>query len=419
MMIKISVYSITLSVFLLIIINPLSIAEENPLPCSKHPKWDNWVEGDYLTTDWKGYRTKLEDKGITIEGSYTAEIFTKARGGLTNKFKGKYLGIIDTSLTLDTEKLGLWKGGTAYVSFQNTHGSGISTRYIGDIQLISSIDPEQNITHLNEYYIIQSFFKDILVFKAGKQDANDSFAYLENSEDFIQSSLTSPPNMPVPTYPLTGMGLATFITPHECFTFKYGLFDGNPNRSSFGLKTAFDGHDGAVHLFEGSFNSKIKSLKGNYIVGGWFHSGDHEEITTASFIRQFNHNYGFYAGIDQMLYKESTDKEDDQGLYLLGQYSYTPAKYSEISHYFGGALLYRGLIPHRNNDTSGIGVAIADISNRFKTLEGRGAETALEIFHKFQLTPWLIIQPDLQFIFSPDGIEKNAIAIGVRSIINF
>lgn len=326
---------------------------------------------------------------------------------------------MDTSLTLDTEKLGLWKGGTLYASFQNAHGSSISSRYVGDIQIISNIDPVNNMTHLNEYYIIQSLFNEKLVFKGGKQDANNSFAYLGNSEHFINSSFALPPNIPLPTYPLPGLGIATFITPCKYFTFKHGLFDGNPGRGSLGFKSAFDGHDGVINLFELSFNSQIKNLTGNYMFGGWVHSGDIEEITNQPFPRQYSNNYGIYAGIDQMLYKESKDDEDAQGLYLLGQYSYTPKNHSEISHYIGGGLVYNGLIPHRDNDSTGIGVAIADISDRYHTIDGRTYETVMEIYHKFQLTPWLTVQPDLQFIFNPNGQEKNAIAIGIRSVIRF
>ena len=46
-------------------------------------------------------------------------------------------------------------------------------------------------------------------------------------------------------------------------------------------------------------------------------------------------------------------------------------------------------------------------------------ETAIEIFHKFQLSPWLSLKPVLQYIFNPGGDGRDAIVVGARVEIAF
>jgi porin len=57
----------------------------------------------------------------------------------------------------------------------------------------------------------------------------------------------------------------------------------------------------------------------------------------------------------------------------------------------------------------------------------RSSETVIELMYQAQLTPWWMLQPDLQYIFNPGGgvlnpdgtLRRNALVIGVRSSLNF
>lgn len=378
-----------------------------------------WQEGPYATGDWKGLRTNLEDHGITLEVTYYAEPFMKTHGGLTNHSAVKYLGLVDYSVTFDTEKMGLWKGGTIYVLGQNLHGHGLTEQQIGDIQTVSSID-SANFTQLSEYWIEQEFIKDRFKIKVGKMDANSDFSIFDVTENYINSSFTLNPTIPMPTYPDPAIGGIIFVRPYKGFVLQTGVFDGETDTGHFGFKTAFDGDGGAFIITQPSIEHNVKNLPGKYIAGFWYHSGDLEEITINPRPRLLRSHYGFYGGFSQMLYREdSSDEENLQGITLHAQYGWTPAKCHEITNFYGAGLSYTGLIPHRNDDVAGIGVAVGDISNRLSNFKGTSAETVMEIFYRFQITPFLSIQPDLQYIFKPNGIEKDALAIGVRTIISF
>ena len=72
-------------------------------------------------------------------------------------------------------------------------------------------------------------------------------------------------------------------------------------------------------------------------------------------------------------------------------------------------LIYRGLLPDRDADVVGAGVAWAELFQG-----GTNQETVVELFYRTQLTPRLMMQPDLQYITSPSGIYRDALAVGLR-----
>lgn len=239
-----------------------------------------WINGDYATGDRKGIRTKLEEKGVTLGAEYINNNFLKMRGGLNNKHPLKYQGLINTSIEINTEKLGLWKGGRAYTSFANLHGSGLTNNYVGDLQVLSNIDAP-SYAQLYEYWYEQSLLGDKVKVKIGRQDANADFCVLENAGEYINSSFGIAPNVPIPMYPAPGLGVSTIISPNKLVDIKYGFFDGGAQIGSNAFKTPFDGNDGAVHITELSFKPEIKGHLGNYIAGYWLHTGDTDEITNS------------------------------------------------------------------------------------------------------------------------------------------
>lgn len=385
-------------------------------PKEKETPFKGWINGDNATGDWNGLRTKLEEKGITLGAEYINDNFLKMNGGLNNKHPLKYQGLINTYLELDTEKMGLWKGGKVFTNFANLHGNGLTDNYVGDLQVISNIDAKP-YGQLYEYWYQQSILNDKLKIKIGKQDANLDFCSLESAGEYVNSSFGLIPNLPIPAYPSPGLGISAIISPNKYVDLKYGFFDGGSQISTNGFKTAFDGKDGTVHLAEINLKPEIKGHQGNYIAGYWFHTGDADEITDSENARTFKHNQGFYTGFDQRIFNEKEDKE--QGLNIIGQFGWAPSDRNEIARYYGAGLRYTGLIPKRSKDITGIGTAIADVSNRYKSIDGRTQETAFEVFHKIQLTNWLALQPGMQYIFNPGGNGRNAFAFGVRSIISF
>lgn len=393
-------------------------------PEKKKTRLEGWVTGDYLTGDWRGFRTQLEEKGIKFGSSYLGGPAKKFRGGgIGNRKELKGYGLYNLELTLDTEKMGLWKGGTFYTLYQNKRGMGLTRDYMGDRQTLDSYD-FRTMNQLSAYWY-QHVWKDGKYrIKAGKQDANSEFCGLYHGFDFLNTSFSIMPSMGAfPTYPEPAMGITAAVSPNDKFTIKNGTFDARGRGSISGFNTAFGSKATTYNITELEFKPTIKKLPGRYISGYWISSKNVQDYTTnvdssGDFItKTYPTNMGVYTAFEQMVFKEKKNNPDDiQGLTLIGQAGFSPQDRNDISRYFGTAVHYVGPIPKRDNDVLGLGAAMAGFSNRLKTIDGRsGQEASLELFYKIQLTPWLYIQPDVQYIMNPNGMNKNSFAFAMRT----
>lgn len=95
--------------------------------------------------------------------------------------------------------------------------------------------------------------------------------------------------------------------------------------------------------------------------------------------------------------------------------------------FFGAGLVYTGLFPGRGEDQFGIGLASAINGANFNDgredagLAATSAESALEFTYRLQAMPWLVIQPDIQYILKPGAVPggDDALAFIVRSELAF
>lgn len=388
--------------------------------------FQGWVEGEYATGDWGGLRSTLEEHGVTIEAVHLSDVSQKLYGGIQkSRYPHKAFGVIDTAIILDTEKMGLWHGGTAVTRFQHKYGNGLGDR-IGAFQDIDAYDVRR-FTQLSEYWYEQALFKDRLKLKIGKQDACYDFLALDMAPNFINNSHAYfMPNIPLPAYPDQALGVVLKIEPTEWLSFKSGWYDGKAKGGTSGFDTAFSGGSVAFLIEELGIRHNMKNMPGTFLTGYWLHTGHVDELKEyapgedPTIIAQ---TMGWYMEAEQMIWKEKKDDaEDTQGLSVLGQFSWAPSDRSEISRYYGSALMYKGLFPKRDDDIFGLGAAVAQLSGRLKHIsdDGRkGAETILEMFYKAQITKWFSVQPFTQVVFNPDGKNPNAFALGLRTMISF
>ena len=92
-----------------------------------------------------------------------------------------------------------------------------------------------------------------------------------------------------------------------------------------------------------------------------------------------------------------------------------------------GGLIYKGLVPGRNNDTTAVQMAYAKYSDKIKeSQQSVGAnpqkyEMMFEFTHKVMITNWMYMQPDLQYIIQPGGAGDidDALVIGFQFGLTF
>ena len=105
-----------------------------------------------------------------------------------------------------------------------------------------------------------------------------------------------------------------------------------------------------------------------------------------------------------MIWKENDDPKDKQGIAVAGRYGQASGEVNKIEEFWALAVQYEGLIPTRDEDLLGLGVAQGIIGNENRRINPRAyRETVYELYYSIKMAPWLTISPDLQFITNTGG----------------
>lgn len=395
---------------------------------SKEPAKTEWFGGislwewSHLTGDWGGCRTRMEAKGFTFDASYTLDWSSVWEGGLNNVASTRSL--LSMGGTFDFEKMFDLKGASFFVGFESADMRG-GSRDVGDYAGVSNIDTGENVDDIPEVWYQQKLFDDKLRLKLGKVDANLEFAFPDFAGEFLNSAAaySSTSNITLPTYPNPAMGAVAFVYPVEWLYVGAGFFD---NSNAVGVPTGTHGPNelwhGADFLWIGETGitwNQLGSLgKGRLAFGGW-HS-------TAEFARfdggTENGTNGFYANLSQQLIKREgwKDDEDPRGLFAFAQYGWGDEDVNDAANHFGIGLSVLGTFAARDDDAAGLYFSFNDLSDDPNAGYPED-EYVIEGFYKIQLTPWLFVKPDIQYVCNPGGASDvdNAVVGAIRFQVSF
>lgn len=213
------------------------------------PEDREWFSGakfwtwKHLCGDCGGGRSWLEQRGLAIGSSFTADWSSVWSGGVRNVASTRHL--FDFNATADLSKLFGLEGGTVYADFYSGSMRG-GSRDVGDIQGISGLETGRAVTQLAQLWYEQKLFKDVLRVKIGKVDANSEFAYLQSAADFNHASVGFSPTLTgFPSYPNPSSAVNVFVYPTERLYAGFGFYDGSAavgnNTGSLGPAPLFRG----------------------------------------------------------------------------------------------------------------------------------------------------------------------------------
>ena len=126
-----------------------------------------------------------------------------------------------------------------------------------------------------------------------------------------------------------------------------------------------------------------QGLRGHYRIGAYYDSNLYAPFSDPT--RRHRGNYGAYALGEQMVFREG-GPENGQGLTVFAALTVAPDQNINTLPWFAGTgLVYRGLLPGREEDTSGLAVFYGGFSRH---LPGQTYEMVLEWTYAIALTPW-------------------------------
>ncbi len=401
---------------------------------------------DKLLGDPGGLRTRLGEIGLSAGLADAEEVFGNPTGG--RRTGVVYEGVTEISLGIDTDKLFGLRGGTFNVSAFQFRGRGLGVNDVGALLPTSSAEQNVRGARLFELWYEQVFSDRKFAIRIGQQSADQEFLVSQLAGLFINSVFGFPtlPSLDLPSggpaYPLATPGIRLKIIPNDRTAALLGVYNGDTAGPGLGDPQRRDASGTAFRLNDGVFvigeiqyainaGEHATGLPGTYKLGAWYNSQNFPDqrfrsnhlsladpFTTAA-VRFRRNDYSVYAVADQTVWREAGVK--DGGVGVFARVMGAPSDRNLIDVYAQGGVDYKGPFAGRGNDTVGLALSYAHISDRTTRLDRdraafadlplpiRHSETLLELTYQAQLAPWWQIQPDFQYIFSPGaGIPDPA-----------
>ncbi len=406
------------------------------------------LERNEIIGEWLSAQPLFENNGLVLSGGYTAEVWGNLAGGLQTG--AVYTGSMNFGAKLDLEELVGWKGATVSTTWLWLSGRDASYELVGNLFTVSNAAGFDTIRML-ELWLEQTFYDGKLSLRAGQLTADSEFFISDYGALFINGTFGWPAvaymNLPWggPGYPMGTLGVRLAVNPVEWLTLQTAAFQGNvfaQNVNRYGFDWSLDAYTGYTFINEAQIRwnqgADDTGLPGYLKAGAWFQTGAYADALT---IETDAGNSGYYAIVDQLLFREarpsgrsapagmpqSPGNDYYEGLGFFHRIAFTPPGRNFVDFYLDTGLTYKGLLPGRGQDTAGVGFAYAQPSNGGRELltdagfSPAGAEMGLEFTYQAAVTPWFIVQPDLQFIVNPGATSDlgNALVIGCRASLAF
>jgi porin len=417
-----------------------------------------------------GTRTMLGQYGITLAITDTENLLGNADGGV--KTGATMQGVTEVGLQMNTGQAFGLQGGTFNISALQIHGRSLSPYYLDNLQSANG-DEAEDSTRLWELWYDQSFDYNQADFKIGQQSIDSEFIVNKYSSLFVNTAAGWPllPSDDLygggPAFPLSSLGARIQIKPSDNITVLAGAFNDNPGGGAFSDDAqALDGTGAKFNLNTGAFfiaelqyavnepavGQTVKAnqpppagLPGTYKIGFWYDTGafpgqrfGSDGISLASpdsngQPQPHHGNYSLYGVADQTVWQSAADSS--RNVNIFGRIMAAPDTQNLIDFGFNGGVTIAAPLPGRDNDQVGLDIGVGHVSSRAAGLDRdqglivRGTETLLELTYQAALTPWLQLQPDVQYVIHPGaGLSnpnnnsrrlQNELVAGVRAITTF
>jgi porin len=166
-----------------------------------------------------------------------------------------------------------------------------------------------------------------------------------------------------------------------------------------------------------SFEGNASGLR-KYALGVWYFTNSKTTDAGGNPVSA-THNQGIYGLIETALTREADS--ETQGLNGFLRYGIADTKLNQFAGYLGAGIVYTGLLSGRDEDQVGLAIAMVSNSDTYKAanVSAADSETSIELSYRFQVKPWLTIQPDLQYVVNPgaDKSKSDATYFALRATI--
>ncbi len=393
--------------------------------------------------DWGGYRSKLEQRGVTFRISSTTDSLFVLHGGVSNQAAPwtRIRGTID----VDFEKLthtkglafhatGMWQTG---VNVGDKLGSFANPSGIGSV----------HVFRMDSYWFEKSLADGRLTFRGGQMAGWDFYGNQEFGEAFVIEPLNYAfGNIFSNTYltynpagvPAAQVRVDAFRHNNEKpvtgVYFKSGVFSGNqnpyvqdPTGLHFRIANSPVSASEVGFVFRGTESSAWPLPKRGKLYPGIYRFGgvvNPNGIFTNPLTEvPSKGNYLWYFEAAQAIYRP--EEGSLRGLDLTFGYDRSPNDVTQQNSMVTWGGRYHGIIPRRVMDELDFGSvftsnsATASAHNELLLGFPLGWEKAYTLNYRAQIKPWLVFQPVAQYFATLEGNpnRRSGVVIGFRTYL--
>lgn len=355
-----------------------------------------------------------EAPAVQLSATYTGEAWRNIEGGLRRG--SVYLENLEAAVDIDAERAFGWRGATARVSAFWNDDDTLSGNLVGDIQAISGKDAPGG-TRLYEAWVRQAFGSGAV--KLGVIDLNTELAVNKTAAVFANGAqglgldLAQVGENGPSVFPATGLGFLAETQIDGHWTVKIGAFDGLPRGFETPRDPMFriDPNDGILAIAELVHESDDEA---RFALGVWSHTAKFDSLDGSA---ERASSVGGYALVEGPLATWG-----DRRLHGFARLGLADPRTEEIAAAYSAGLVLRGRLLGFEEEALGLGITSVQTGGPYRRAQAAlGApvgkhETAVELTYRAQVTPWLAVQPDVQYVINPgaDPALKNALVAGLR-----
>ena len=320
-----------------------------------------------------------------------------------------FLGNLDLKLTWQGKPIDV-RTTRALVHLLSNHGDKPNAR-IGTAQGVSNIETPVNTSKVYQAWIEQGLFGDQLALLVGLLDLNSEFYVTDSSALFIHpafgigSELGQTGRNGPSIFPTTSAAVRARLRLGSGYL-QAALFDGVPGdpNNRRGTHVRFDKGDGVLQIVEAGIGLEQDKLPGKLALGGWRYSARFDDQTDldAAGTPVKRRDRGVYLLLDVPLLV--IDAAAGRGLNAFLRAGSANPDINPFRYAVDAGATLRGPFASRPDDAIGIGFAYERNSRKFRDLAIAAGErpirgeVAVEMDYRAQAMPWLVLQPNLQYL---------------------
>ena len=317
------------------------------------------------------------------------------------------------------------------------HGESPSGKYIGDELAASNIDGYDSI-RLYELWLQFSFWNGGGSLRLGSLLADAEFAFTDLGGLFLNSAFGWPTFISAntvntgPAFFVTAPGIRFRLKSTKSWYLQGGIYDGDSFDNSagdgatnaHGISWQINPQQGYFAMFEIGHTKTTRDsvVPSIFKLGGWSHSASFDDYLTGE---QHRGNYGLFFALEQTIWRNN-HKGRELGLFFRS--GLAPKDRSRYEFAIDGGFNFFNPFTKMEGDVVGAGIAFAKVSDHIRQAEEQVGilpvsdfELVFEVTGQFPATPWLMLQPNVQWIHHPGSSSalSNALVVSIRSTFTF